>query len=199
MYCSVWRLWWSFPHGQTPVLWFLIKILSRSTSITKHYTVRHQISSFSLSAAYEHKNFTYSLPANFATLAFTLLGSVPWCWGHISPFVLVSEKTELERRLKYSTNAFKRAWNLSIALQIFPKIQQLWTTRCPALQSYSFCQATKSVYLRLGELWVSHVSVTRFHVFNIENWWEDWKREHTKKIRGNKRRKNYCANNNRIR
>ena len=171
MYCSVWRLWWSFPHGQTPVLWFLIKILSRSTSITKHYTVRHQISSFSLSTAYEHKNFTYSLPANFATLALTLLGSVPWCWGHISPLVLVSEKTERERRLKYSTNAFKRAWNLSIAIQIFPKIQQLRTTKCPALQSYSFCQATKSVYLRLEELWVSHVSVTRFHVFNIENWW----------------------------
>lgn len=171
MYCSVWRLWWSFPHGQTPVLWFLIKILSRSTSITKHYTVRHQISLFSLSTAYEHKNFTYSLPANFATLAFTLLGSVPWCWGHNSPLVLVSEKTERERRLKYSTNAFKRAWNLSIALQIFPKIQQLWTTRCLALQSHSFCQATKSVYLRLEELWVSHVSVTRFHVFNIENWW----------------------------
>lgn len=162
--------------------------------------MRHQISSFSLSAAYEHKNFTYSLPANFATLALTLLGSVPWCWGHISPLVLVSEKTERERRLKYSTNAFKRAWNLSIALQIFPKIQQLWTTRCPALLSHSFCQATKSVYLRLEELWVSHVSVTRFHVFNSGNWWVYcWKREHTKKIRGNKRRKNYCANNNRIR
>lgn len=181
------------------MLWFLIKILSRSTSITKHYTVRHHISSFSLSTAYEHENFTYSLPANFATLAFTLFGSVPWCWGHISPLVLVSEKTERERRLKYSTNAFKRAWNLSIALQIFPKIQQLWTTRCPALLSHSFCQATKSVYLRLEELWVSHVSVTRFHVFNSGNWWVYWKREHTKKIRGNKRRKNYCANNNRIR
>lgn len=148
------------------MLWFLIKILSHSTSITKHYTVRHQISSFSLSVAYEHKNFTYSLPANFRTLSFTLCGSTPWCWGHICPLVLVSEKTERERRPKYSINAFKRAWNFSIAIQIFPKIQQLWTTRCPALQSYSFCQATKSVHLRLEELWVSHVFVTRFHVFN---------------------------------
>lgn len=60
--------------------------------------------------------FTYSWLANFLTLSFTSLGSLPWCWGQSEGLeVAPSENAERVQRLKQTKNVLKTDRKIFIA------------------------------------------------------------------------------------